>query len=84
MKMWTDEILVQGIAHNDDKYCSDPKRLKNYDITKEKCMTVYASSLPACAARAEQKFPGEEYDSQAEFVAAGDIIITCINDDLKG
>jgi hypothetical protein len=83
MQLWTDVTLVQGIAHNDDKYCSDPEILKNYGITKEKCMNAYALSLPVCAAQAEKKFPGEEYESQEDFVESGDDIISCINNALK-
>jgi len=83
MQLWTDEILVQGLAHNSGKYCSNDQMLKDYGITKKTCMSVYALSLPSCAARAEKKFPGEEYHSQKEFVESGNDIITCINNELK-
>ena len=83
MQLWTDEILVQGLAHNQDKYCSDPKILKDYNTTEEKCADIYAVSLPICAAQAENKFPGENYNSQKDFIEGGDIIITCINNALK-
>lgn len=83
MQLWTDEILVQGLAHNSDKYCSNDQMLKDYGITKKICMSVYTLSLPSCAAQAEKKFPGEEYDSQKEFVESGNDIIRCINNELK-
>lgn len=75
---WNDADLEGLVIEKNGELCVMPELLEQYNLTTTRCEELFTANMDYCLVQAEQKYPGEEFESKAQILEAFNDTLNCI------